>query len=121
METVEVRVARGAEWLDATSPGWEHKVNAATLRVAFTWKCVLGQVFEGVEQGVGGFIYAVGLPGCQATDMGFAGGDDRDAYPSQVMASFAKLDEAWLTLLKSRAETGAWSDGEKVLTGCVSA
>jgi len=40
-ETIAVQVARGAEWLDAVAPGWEHKVNTTALDMDHN--CVIDQ------------------------------------------------------------------------------
>ncbi len=42
-----VEIARGIEFLDRVSPGWESKINPLTLQLDNTEVCVCGQVFSG--------------------------------------------------------------------------
>jgi hypothetical protein len=41
-------VARGAELLDATRPGWAGKLNLDKLELEIPNRCVLGQLYGGV-------------------------------------------------------------------------
>jgi len=45
LRTVQVRVKRGAELLDAKRPGWAAKINLGTLDLASHCNCILGQLF----------------------------------------------------------------------------
>ena len=54
------RIARGMEWLDATRPGWENRINLDRLDVGCPCKCILGQEFDllGIEHDTTGYTYA---------------------------------------------------------------
>lgn len=41
----QVRVARGARWLDENFPDWDARINIHTLDLADGEKCICGQVF----------------------------------------------------------------------------
>jgi hypothetical protein len=43
--TVEERVARGVEWLDANEPGWERRIKLDALILSSSCRCILGQIY----------------------------------------------------------------------------
>lgn len=47
IDTIEARVARGAEWLDLNYPTWWKAIDLSTLAVSSCHLCVLGQVYSG--------------------------------------------------------------------------
>jgi len=47
MSTVAERVARGAELLDETLPGWDERIDLAWLELSSCYRCVIGQLFTG--------------------------------------------------------------------------
>ena len=102
-ETVEARVARGAAWLDSEQPGWERRIDLATLDLQDSCRCVLGQVF-GTELHHDGFRWALSnLTVPAVIGLGF---DE----PPFAAPSWEELDEAWIALLKERFDTGSLSD-----------
>lgn len=48
MDTIEIRVARGAKWLDVKYPGWWQVIDLGTLELSSCNRCVLGQVYSKV-------------------------------------------------------------------------
>lgn len=58
--TVEERVANGAQFLDVVAPGWEWRIDIATLKLSDEWNCICGQVFAepGNDFSGSGFDYA---------------------------------------------------------------
>ncbi len=99
MSTVEERVAAGAAWLDANEPGWERRIDLATLEVADGCRCVLAQIMP--EHRFYRILARLGLPGSRAIAYGFA--TDRGDWEA--------LDETWVALIKERFDTGTLSDG----------
>lgn len=118
--SIEARVARGAEWLDATKPGWERLVDLAELDLSNGCRCVLGHVFreEGEQDSTSGYGWVTwemeSLPPgfCNGGDYGFASADEDTQHSEDQRAQFwSALDEAWIALIKSRFDTGCLSDG----------
>lgn len=70
LEEARDRVRRGAEWLDRTAPGWEHRLDYRSLDIASHCNCVLGQLGlwchpeRDTHTGDAplGFIWSKGLP-----------------------------------------------------------
>ncbi len=107
--SIEQRVAKGAAFLDGRYPGWERRINLGTLNLA------LGDYDESTE---GGCIV------CQVTRGEFWRGASRLDVPSVIGYGFcatplgevdapqqyAALDEAWISLIKERFDTGNLSD-----------
>lgn len=51
LESVDVRIARGIDWLDENIDKWWERVEMNTLRMDSTCRCVLGQLFaEDVDE-----------------------------------------------------------------------
>ena len=44
MATMTERVAAGAAWLDENQPGWWQRIDLATLDLASSCRCILGQL-----------------------------------------------------------------------------
>lgn len=114
---VEERVAAGAEWLDANEPGWERRVDLASLELHNACRCVLGQVFndraEAVQQGDNpqcvetGWDYALDIVRMPSTaPLGFSIFSGGQGAAEQ----WAALDEAWISLIKERFASGLLSD-----------
>ncbi len=104
-DTIEQRVAAGAAWLDEHEPGWERRIDLATLDLASSCRCVLGQLFAGKVSAHGsGYFWALdqGLEGTE--ELGFCAPlvEDHRDWPS--------LDEAWIALIKERFACGLLSD-----------
>lgn len=75
--TYAERVARGMEFLDAASPGWESKINIFTLDIARGDRCAMGQVFGSYSRGLS-------VTGCVASEAhGFSGMGQN--YPALTM------------------------------------
>jgi hypothetical protein len=118
--TVEQRVSLGASFLDEVASGWEGRINLETLRLASPEQCICGQTF-GTVNGYYGFFYfvrnllsegrawveAFGMDpqdGYElAYQMGFSRNDDH------TNPSWADLQDAWTSLIKTRYDTGALS------------
>lgn len=111
-ESVEVRVARGAEWLDAVYPEWWTRIDLGTLELSDSCRCVLGQIAylpgDGwedengeVESGFDRFMslrFAAGLGTAWPIEYGFDTTATGPDYPA--------LDEAWISEIKRRWEAG---------------
>lgn len=41
----QVRVARGAEWLDAINPGWHNRIDCEAIRMVDCRRCIAGQLY----------------------------------------------------------------------------
>lgn len=56
------RVRNGARWLDENFPGWEDRINIATLSLEDGNNCICGQVFAGrarrLNSAMSGYTYA---------------------------------------------------------------
>ncbi len=119
-DPIEARVARGASHLDAHLPGWERRIDLATLDLADSCRCVLGQLYGGRKElahsvdimapcspyGHGSICipYELGIHSDDfAVDHGFEA--NTASYPE-----YRALDEAWIALIKARFESGAFSD-----------
>jgi len=76
METTEMREAagRGAKLLDAILPGWENRVDTATLCMWNNYTCVLGQCVGEYKKG----LIRLGLPldDAIAVEYGFYAGEE---------------------------------------------
>lgn len=64
---IQERVARGVALLDATEPGWVHRINTEKLDVSHGEACVLGQLYGNYTLG----RHALGLDHNQAGEHGF--------------------------------------------------
>ena len=105
--TINERVAKGAAILDAKKPGWERQIDIASLQLADSCHCVLGQLYGHYFDGLDAIklLHDPALiPGTSGAGAGF------NTYPHEGMTVFADLDEAWISLVKERFDTGAFSD-----------
>lgn len=97
---VEARVARGAAWLDKNEPGWEGRIDLAKLNLANGCRCVLGQL-------KGDFTIALGILFGETWD---PAGETRWAvahgFVTEEDNEYPLLDEAWISLIKERHDTG---------------
>lgn len=137
--SVKERVANGAAWLDKVNPGWEHKIDLSTLELKNSCRCILGQVVaasasEVHETKYGPFILLLTIKGHLwwdwssgyeviyiligrdnlggadwMADHGFRLGDE--FFDENIVEGYSYLDEAWIDLIKSRYDTGEFSDG----------
>jgi hypothetical protein len=103
MATINERVAYGAAVLDQKSPGWESQIDLSKLDLNDSCRCVLGQ------------IYGHYFDGLMVLDKGSGGSMGFNIYASESPNRFADLDEAWISLIKERFDTGALSDVESVI------
>lgn len=117
-DTIHTRVTRGAEFLDRVKPGWERLVDLAALDLSDGCRCVLGHVFAG-EAGVFNLFMAGGEYWWDGYSLGSTLLPDL-MFPSALLgfnsdksAEFPALDEAWISLLKSRFDSGSLSDCEQ--------
>lgn len=94
MKNAELRVTRGAMWLDDKMPGWELKVNLQDLEMSDCASCVLGQLF-------GHFTNA------DVKDPELLGFEVNDVWPDALgYVSYDDLRVAWTTLIKQRLDIG---------------
>lgn len=117
-------VARGAAWLDKFNPGWEHKIDLGVLDLNNSCRCILGQIVAAsVDESMIVYPYSSGdkfiithLGYATGYDviMRFVGWDldfaDEHGFTAETPDGYKELDEAWISLIKSRFETGALSD-----------
>ncbi len=121
-DPTEARVARGASHLDAHLPGWERRIDLAILDLADSCRCVLGQLYAQVPRDHIANIHwtctpyshgAVCVPDAIGEDVdNFAYDHGFEAWGPDTRGEYALLDEAWITLIKARYDTGALSDSE---------
>ena len=92
-------VARGAAWLDKTVPGWERKIDFATLDM--TYNCICDQAVEGGWSTVLDMMQEeFGPCSGEASNHGFT--PQTDAWEA--------TRPQWEALVKERFNTGALSD-----------
>jgi len=102
------RVNDGATFLDRTMPGWWRCIDVGKLDLSDSCRCVLGQLhapdtIDGIYREpyfVGCILLDIGNQTAQ--DMGFNIGDDTEDEPT-----YGDLDEAWISAVKQRFESGA--------------
>ena len=105
MITINERVTRGAAILDQKKPGWEREIDLASLELSDSCHCVLGQIYGHYCDGVDILgVFNGRCTGMSVAEAGFI------TYPSEHISAYAKLDEAWISLIKERFDTGALSD-----------
>lgn len=119
-DTVEARVARGAAWLDSVHPGWERRIDLASLDLADGCRCVLGQLATAaVRLPLTGFSAVLDVIEAALAYDFEADYDHSDhwAYAHGFLvggpddpAVWAALDDAWIALIKERFATGTLSD-----------
>ncbi len=105
LELIPSRVARGAAWLDETSPGWESKIDLGVLDIQQINVCVCGQT-------VGWYSDERTALGHRKTFRRGFGIDRTSLYGQQIPDSlyWHELNAAWVSLVKERFNTGAFSD-----------
>lgn len=97
----DVRVERGAEWLDENEKGWMEKIDLDSLNLAKPIMCVCGQI-EGKGHEGGGFfryVFEKELHGNEAHELGFILW--RRDEPANA-PDYAKLTTAWKRLIRKR-------------------
>ena len=106
IEKIPARVARGASWLDAKSPGWERKIDLGTLDISSPTQCVCGQTIGwdkalplALDSTMGTVDHGFALAGDIIVTQGIA-----QSYAWEVLTA------AWVSLIKDRFDTGALSD-----------
>ena len=114
---IRERVQTGANWLDASFPGWEYRIDINTLNLMDGVKCVCGQVFANESNEVNGYHYVSGYDYAwdnlftegDAWIQAVIGEDDGDTISEQLGFSarcsddWIKLQVAWTDLLQDRA------------------
>lgn len=98
MDTIQQRVKRGAEWLDANVPGWWTAVELGLLDLSAGCQCVIGQI-DGDSYGHG--MEELGrnpLHDKWAIAHGFDSRTRRHVYGSD----FAALTKAWAKAIALR-------------------
>jgi hypothetical protein len=84
--------------MDEHYPGWERKIDLATLDIGDPSQCVCGQVVSnGMPGGYSRVISILEFQGGNPAELGFAHPCDGDA---------------WVALIKERFDTGMLSDRE---------
>lgn len=94
-DSVETRVARGAQLLDERLPGWVERIDLDRLNVVNACNCVLGQQFE-----TDGFRYGFDI----GLDKLFAG-DRRNAARHGFLVDRSEWDELtaeWRRVIRGR-------------------
>jgi len=96
------RVAKGAALLDEKVPGWDARIDLATLNLASPCRCVVGQLFADLAEDDVVLGYAPGLG-----VLGFGPGDDDspygfDAAPDDAAEQYADLTAAWKRIIEGR-------------------
>lgn len=105
--SVEQRVAAGAAWLDEHEPGWERRIDLGVLELADDCRCVLGQLSGRTmdEACLSPFSdYVMEYGPSDTVRFGF------NVMVGGSAAAFTALDEAWISLIKSRFDSGTLSD-----------
>jgi hypothetical protein len=101
------RAERGAALLDEKVPGWEHRIDLGRLEMEHSCRCVLGQVFKvsasGERFGTGYWTGARKLGVQLNPSVGFLCG-------GMPFVTYSELEEAWIHILKRRADLGVFSD-----------
>lgn len=108
-ETVETRVARGAAWLDSVHPGWERRIDLASLDLASSCRCVIGQLFGDFDD----FTFEVVLPAVNDLLISRAFSSEHGfslPFDLRSPAAWRALDDAWTSLIKERFASGLLSD-----------
>lgn len=131
-KTVEARVSNGAKFLDEVAPGWEDRIDLATLDLKLGTHCICGQTFssEVVLKEGNGFNYALSIftEGAAwvrawtkaagksrflswevAEALGFAIDLDDPIQVENDDESWNELQETWVALIKERANLGIFS------------
>lgn len=118
--TIPERVAQGAAWLDEHYPGWERHIDLTRLDLSDPCRCVLGQLALAITdqeivddffiQDSSPYSWLVlqqdALPRDKCwSDRGFLTYTGPEDWPL--------LDEAWISLIKLRFDTGALSDATR--------
>lgn len=102
VETIKGRIERGMALLDKRKPAWCKKIDLATLNLASSYRCVLGQVY-GTKRSV---------TDCDGDD-GYVIGTDRLKLFSVVRRvecgfstydSYTQLTAAWKRAIKAHCE-----------------
>jgi len=101
MDTIAERVARGADWLDGNSPGWQERIDLGRLDLANACLCVLGQVFaeaaEADEYAGDSYYWAQDELGVDPLFLGF------DLTTSEVsVEAWQAIDAEWRALIADR-------------------
>jgi hypothetical protein len=100
--TAAERVARGAAMLDGTAPGWESRIDPASLDLADPCRCVLRQVFP--RRPFGDSVAALGLMS-RLVEHGLApDAGERDEYGLTTTAAswWDELADAWVAEVRDR-------------------
>lgn len=98
MSVVEA-VGRGWAWLDETVPGWQTRVNSATLNLRAGERCICGQVFAGDVRGreLSGFDhFVVSLEDEARAWLGAS--DDEAGWRVAADMGFLPLQDEWMEL-----------------------
>lgn len=102
MNDLQIRVERGAVWLDAIYPEWWTHLDLGTLQLSNCCRCVLGQVFRTDEDDNGYDLIADNL----GVTLGWIIGRGFALDPTSNK-SWNDLDDAWIAEIKRRWESGA--------------
>lgn len=96
---VLARVKRGLAWLEEThGPGWEDKIDLATLDLGDGSRCLLGQVYAGsCEEGENGYSVA-----CRSQLSEYGDRESRGFTCHDWEENGPALQEAWEFVLRPR-------------------
>jgi hypothetical protein len=100
-------VAAGAAALDDRRPGWEREIDLGTLELDDSCRCVLGQLYGHFTSG------CLAMTGTSwMNDWALMHGFDITAamFKEEGQSLYVALDEAWISLIKTRFDNGALSD-----------
>ena len=107
MSDIDIAVTEGASLLDQYRPGWERLLDLSILDLSDEYKCVLGQLYGEYWNG----CHAVPVLD-NAAEFGFdiPEPSGRCVKPISSAEWYHQLDQAWISLIKNRFDTGKLSD-----------
>lgn len=107
---VLARVRRGLAWLEEThGPGWEDKIDLATLNLRACDRCVLGQVYGGETTPLRQTGYEIGLKRLRDSRSLVEADVIGDAFCATNVSEredWDSLQEAWEFVLRPRVRHG---------------
>lgn len=106
LDAARLRAGRGAAYLDEADPGWQTRLNPATLELADGARCVLGQLHGGFRSGLLRArildLSSAPLASLSPVDLGFQA--RRDLGGEIEALDYAFLNRAWREAIGQRRE-----------------
>ena len=114
-EDLDRCVERGAAWLDKVRPGWEREVDLALLEMSLGCRCILGHITGFTDRQMDGLCLHETGYGLVTSVIEAAGFDGdlwarRHGFDAPSGVEFDALEEAWISLVKDRFDSGDLSD-----------